>query len=300
MLGKNLTIVGGSGGMGKIFARYFKKHGFNIILNARNKENLKRVANELNVSYAPSLEKSVKDADLVMISVPITVTIETIRKVAPYLKPDSLIFDITSLKTDVVRIFDELKRKYPINCLSLHPMFGPGIKNMKNYIMLVLRIGGTKNYMYIVDDLIRLFKSDGLLITETSPKLHDKYISMTLGIPHMLNIIFLNLLRRMKMPLNELTKYAGTTFLLQKIFAESIIQREMDMFGDIQIRNKEFQEVLDEFEKLLREYKKIIQNEDKQSFIDMFYDALDYSKPDNDFKDSYKNFYEFMNILKDE
>ncbi|MFX1235690.1 MAG: SDR family NAD(P)-dependent oxidoreductase, partial [Promethearchaeota archaeon] len=51
MLGKNLTIIGGSGGMGKVFAKYFKKHGFNIILHARNEENLKRTAYELNVNY---------------------------------------------------------------------------------------------------------------------------------------------------------------------------------------------------------------------------------------------------------
>lgn len=300
MLGKNLTIVGGSGGMGKIFARYFKKHGFNIILNARNEENLKHVAQELNVSHELSLEKSVKDADLVMISVPITVTVEVIRELAPYLKPDSLVFDVTSLKTDVVRTFKEIKRKYHVNCLSIHPMFGPGIKSMKNYNMLVLKIGGTKNYRNIVDDLIELFKSDGVIITETTPELHDKFISMTLGIPHMLNILFLNFLRRMKVPLSELTKYAGTTFLLQKVFAESIIQREMEMFGDIQIKNREFQFVFAEFEKLLREYKKIIQNGDKQSFINLFCDALNYSKLDNDFNDSYKNFYEFMKILKNE
>jgi len=298
MLGNNITIIGGSGGMGKVFAKYFKKHGFNITLNARNEENLKRAAYELNVNYDISLEKSVKDADIVMISVPITLTADLIIKVAPFLKTDSLIFDISSLKSDVVRVFEQIRREYPINCLSLHPMFGPGIKSMKNYNIILLKIGGTENYNRIVDDLLSLIKSDGIIITETTPELHDKYIALTLGIPHMLNILFLNLLRRMNESLSELTKYSGTTFLLQKVFAESIIQREMEMFGDIQIQNKEFQKVLDELENLLKDYKIIIQTKDKQGFIDMFNDGLIYSREDNHFKESYEHFYEFMKILK--
>lgn len=297
-LGKNLTIIGGSGGMGRVFARYFKKHDFNIILYARNEEKLKQTASELNVNYKLSLKECVKDADMVMVTVPITSTVDIIKDVVPLLKPNSLIFDITSLKYDIIKEYEEVKKKYPVNCLSLHPMFGPGIEDMKNYVMLVLRVGGTANYNEIVSNLLDLFKSDGLIINETTPEIHDKRIAMTLGVPHMLNILFLNLLRRLNQPLNELTNYTGTTFLLQKVFAESIIQREMEMFGDIQMQNKEFYKLLDEFEDLLKDYKRIIQNKDTQGFFDIFTKALNYSKEDNHFKESYKYFYEFMKILK--
>jgi len=298
MLGKNLTIIGGSGGMGRVFTRYFKKHGFNIILFARDEEKLEQTANELNVKYKLKLKESVKDADMVMVSVPITSTVDVIKEAVPLLKPNSLIFDITSLKHDIIKVYEEIKNKYSVNCLSLHPMFGPGIKDMRNYVMLVLRVGGTTNYNEIVSNLLDLFKSDGLVIKETTPEIHDKKIAMTLGVPHMFNILFLNLLRRLNEPLNELTKYTGTTFLLQKVFAESIIQREMEMFGDIQMHNKEFFKLLDEFEDLLNGYKKIIQSKDKNGFFDIFSKGLNYSKEDNHFKDSYKYFYEFMKILK--
>ncbi len=298
MSGKNLTIIGGSGGMGRVFAKYFKKHGFNIILYARNKEKLKQTASELNVNYKLSLKESVKDADIVMVTVPIISTVDIIKEIVPLLKPNSLIFDITSLKCNIIKVYEEVRKKYPVNCLSLHPMFGPGIKDMRNYVMLVLKVGGTANYNEIVSNLLDLFKSDGLIINETTPEIHDKRIAMILGLPHMFNILFLNLLRRLNEPLNELTKYTGTTFLLQKVFAESIIQREMEMFGDIQMQNKEFYKLLDEFEDLLKDYKSIIQSKDKQGFFDIFSKALNYSREDNHFKDSYKYFYEFMKILK--
>ncbi|MFX1587160.1 MAG: prephenate dehydrogenase/arogenate dehydrogenase family protein [Promethearchaeota archaeon] len=298
MSGKNLTIIGGSGAMGRVFAKYFKKHGFNIILYARNAEKLKQSASELNVNYKLSLKESVKDADIVMVTVPIISTVDIIKEIVPLLKPNSLIFDITSLKHKIFKVYEEARKKYPVNCLSLHPMFGPGIKDMRNYVMLVLKVGGTANYNEIVSNLLDLFKSDGLIINETTPEIHDKRIAMILGLPHMFNILFLNLLRRLNEPLNELTKYTGTTFLLQKVFAESIIQREMEMFGDIQMQNKEFYKLLDEFEDLLKDYKSIIQSKDKQGFFDIFSKALNYSREDNHFKDSYKYFYEFMKILK--
>jgi len=44
MLGKKITIIGGSGGMGKVFGKFFKKHGFQITLFARNEENLSRIS----------------------------------------------------------------------------------------------------------------------------------------------------------------------------------------------------------------------------------------------------------------
>jgi prephenate dehydrogenase len=299
MLGKKFTIIGGSGGMGKVFGRYFKNKGFKVTLHARTEENLINVANELDVEYELSLEDSVKNADLVMISTPITSTPDMIREIAPFIKHNALVFDISSLKFSVYQEFKEIIDKYPINCVSLHPMFGPGIQEMRNYVIIVLRVGGTADYEAKVEEFITLFKSDGIIITETTPKLHDKKMALTLGVPHMFNILFLNLLKRSGYPLNELTKYTGTTFLLQKVFAESIIQREMEMFGEIQMENQEFHKILDSFEVLIKQYRKIIQNKDKNGFNKIFSEGLDYSKEDNHFEKSYEFFYDFMKVLKE-
>ncbi len=300
MLGKNVTIIGGSGGMGKVFGKLFKKYGFKITLHSRKLDNLRKVANELGVFYENSLENSVKNADIIMISIPISSTPNMIQKIAPLLKKNVLLFDISSLKKVVVKTMENVIKSYPLNCLSLHPMFGPGIEDMKNYVMIVLRVGGTQDYNALTNELLNIFKLEGLITTETTPEIHDKQIALTLGVPHMLNILFLNLLKRSKETLTELTKYTGTTFLLQKIFAESIIQREMEMFGEIQMENREFHKVLELLENLIKEYKAIIQSRNKPKFNNIFTEALYYSKKDKYFEDSYKYFYEFLNILKKE
>ncbi|MFX1326003.1 MAG: prephenate dehydrogenase/arogenate dehydrogenase family protein [Promethearchaeota archaeon] len=299
MLGRNITIIGGSGGMGRVFGKYFKQHGFNVTLFARNKNKLKKVAEELDLDFEINLKKSVENADIVMISIPIHSTIDMIETIAPLMRENSLIFDIASIKENICKKLDEVHKKYPINSLSLHPMFGPGITNMKNYNIIVIKIGGTEHYNNIVNELLTIFKLDGLILIETTPKVHDSRIALTLGVPHMFNILFLNLLKRKDEPLNELTQYTGTTFLLQKVFAESIIQREMEMFGEIQIENSSFHEILDIFEELVREYKFLIKNKDIKSFKKIFTEGLEYSKEDNHFGKSYYYFYEFMKILKE-
>ena len=300
MLGKKILIIGGSGGLGKVFGKFFKKKGFEITLLARNEERLKKAAEQLGVKYELDLKKSVEDADIVMVSIPIKSTPEMIKTVTPLMKKNALIFDVTSLKNAVYKELSNACDKYPINCVSLHPMFGPGIKDMKNYVMILLRVGGTKQYNDKINDLIALFKEEGLNITETSPKTHDLRVALTLGLPHMLNILFLNLLKRSDESLSELTRYTGTTFLLQKVFAESIIQREMEMFGEIQMENQEFHEILDMLEKLIIEYKKIIKNKDTEGFNNLFIQGFNYSKNDAHFKYSYNYFYDFMKILKKE
>jgi len=299
MTQKKITIIGGSGGMGKLFGKYFKHHGFEVTIYARNMERLKDAATEMGVNYEFSLERSVKQADIVMVTIQISSTPEIIKKIGPYLKDNALIFDITSIKKQVFEALKDLKNAFPVNCFSLHPMFGPGIKDMKNYVMLVLNIGGTDKYDIIVKEFLDLFRSDGLIITETSPDIHDKRVALTLAVPHMLNILFLSLLKNTNEPLNELTKYTGTTFLLQKVFAESIIQREMEMFGEIQMENQQFLAILEMFEKLVIKYRKVIENKDMKGFSEIFSQGLDYSKEDNHFENSYKYFYEFMKILKE-
>jgi len=171
---------------------------------------------------------------------------------------------------------------------------------MKNYHIIVLRIGGTEQYDDIVRELLDLFKSDGLILIETNPQTHDSRIALTLGVPHMFNILFLNLLNRTGEPLNELTRYTGTTFLLQKVFAESIIQREMEMFGEIQIENDRFHNIIEIFEDLLKEYKHIIKKKDLNGFKKIFTEGLEYSREDDHFENSYDYFYGFMKILKEE
>ncbi|MEJ2251114.1 MAG: prephenate dehydrogenase/arogenate dehydrogenase family protein [Candidatus Lokiarchaeota archaeon] len=301
MLGHRVTIIGGSGGMGKIFAKIFKKNEFEVILTARNKDKLKDVANELGVTYEHNLHKSVKEADIVMISIPINSTVHMIEEIAPILKSNALLFDITSLKTNVYNALYKAQNIYPINCISLHPMFGPGIQSLNNYNLIILKVGESDDYSSQINVFLNIFQKEGLKIIQIeNAQYHDKMMALVLGTPHMFNILYLSLLKNSNIELKELMKYTGTTFLLQTVFAESIIQREMEMFGEIQIKNNEFHKLLNQFENIVQNYKDIILKEDIQQFKELFTSGKKYSEKDKRFKKSYDYFYEFLKIIKKE
>jgi len=301
MIGNKITIIGGSGGMGKIFAQIFKRNGFEVIIYARNEERLEKVANELGINYEISLKESLLDADYVMISIPISSTVEMIYEIAPFLKKDAFMFDITSLKKKVVNALNDVQKRYPINTFSIHPMFGPGVRNLVDYNLIVIKLRDEEEYNGTMDDLINIFHKEGLKVSfMDDARYHDKIMALVLGTPHMFNILFLELIRTSKIPLQDLMKFTGTTFLLQKIFAESIIQREVEMFGEIQMKNSEFHKELSRFQELVEKYKEIILNGDMSQFEGFFSKGKDYVKDDEHFKKSYKYFYDFIRILKKE
>ena len=72
------------------------------------------------------LEINYSESDIVIVSVPINVTEETIAEIAPKMKAGSLLMDFTSIKVKPV----EAMRKFApsdVEILGTHPMFGPTI-----------------------------------------------------------------------------------------------------------------------------------------------------------------------------
>ena len=74
---------------------------------------------------------------------------------------------------------------------------------------------------------------------------HDKKIAVILGLTHLINIAFANILAKdEKILLTE--KMAGTTFKAQKIIAESILTESPELIETI-ISNPEIRKVAEEF-----------------------------------------------------
>ena len=84
--GKNrMLIVGGTGGTGSWFARYFKDHGF--LVSVWGPSGRVDVAERLGVGFAGDLMAEVAKSDVVILSVPIKETIRVIEEVAPKMRP---------------------------------------------------------------------------------------------------------------------------------------------------------------------------------------------------------------------
>src|SRR3990172_6853709 len=136
-----ILIIGGTGETGRWFARFYKKHGFDVVIWGINKK--KEVAEELDVAFADDLDNEIRSSNIVMISVPINITEKTILDIAPKMSPGSLITDITSVKTGPM----EAMIKYApqdVEILGSHPMFGPSIPDIRGQIVIFTPGRGSK------------------------------------------------------------------------------------------------------------------------------------------------------------
>ena len=129
----NMTIIGGTHGLGRWLAEHLN-NDFNIRITSRDESSGKPVAEEIGVEYSNNNIEAIKDADIILFSVPIEHMVETIREVAPHAPEGSLLMDVASVKTEPS---EALEKYAPENAeiLPCHPMFGPRVPTLKRQII---------------------------------------------------------------------------------------------------------------------------------------------------------------------
>jgi prephenate dehydrogenase len=235
----SLAIVG-IGKMGLWFCNYFsKKNNFNISLYDKRKINLDLKKYPNNITVCNSLETCVRKADIVIVCVPIRITIAVVNKCTPIMKKGACIVEITSLKTN---IFDSLL-KIPDHLipLSIHPMFGPGAKQLRDTKILIIPVRNKRKEQRLVKSLFNEAKT----IVIKSPKYHDALMAVILGMVYYVNLLLGVTLSNENITL--LKKFSGTTFYLQALLFESILTDNSSLISSLLADNKELLKYLKKF-----------------------------------------------------
>ena len=229
---KTIAIIGAGGQMGKWLAGYFVKKGFEV--TGFDTEN----PIPSNINKAESLISAILNKEYVLLSTPTKKTPEIIRLIAKEMKRESYLIDITSQKSKTATALGKIPAKVCPVCI--HPMFGPGAKGVKNQNIISIPIKDGKKELDVAKNLF----PDANFVTIDSSE-HDKKIAIILGLTHLINIAFANILAKDdKILLME--KMAGTTFKAQKIIAESILTESPELIETI-ISNPEIRKVAEEF-----------------------------------------------------
>ena len=229
---ESIAIIGAGGQMGKWLAGYFVKKGFEV--TGFDTEN----PVPTNINKAESLISAILNKEYVLLSTPTKKTPEIIRLIAKEMRRESYLIDITSQKSKTATALGKIPAKVCPVCI--HPMFGPGAKGVKNQNIISIPIKDGKKELDIAKNLF----PDANFVTIDSSE-HDKKIAIILGLTHLINIAFANILAKDdKILLME--KMAGTTFKAQKIIAESILTESPELIETI-ISNPEIRKVAEEF-----------------------------------------------------
>ena len=280
---KTISIIGAGGAMGKWFSEYFVKKGFQVTGFDNTNPVLK------NIKKAESLIGAILNVDYVLLSTPTKKTPEIIRLIAKEMKRESYLIDITSQKAKTAIALGKIPAK--VSPICIHPMFGPGIKNLKNHNIILVPIKDGKKELDVAKNLF----PDGSFVTIDSTE-HDKKIAMILGLTHLINIAFANILG--KDDKNSLTeKMAGTTFKVQKILAESIMTESPELIESI-ISNPEIRKVAEEFWKDIGRLLASAQEGKSEEIIEYINMNKEKISQNVDIEKSYKKLTRMVNIIE--
>lgn len=229
---KSITIIGAGGKMGKWFCKYFASKGYEV-----SGYDSETPITDKTVKKVNSLVGSVLDADIVLLCTPTRRTPEIIRLIAKEMKRGSYLIEITSQKSKTASALLKIPSK--INPVCIHPMFGPGTKKIKGQNIISIPIRDAKKELSLVKSL---FEGANFVTIDASE--HDKKIAIILGLTHLVNLAFANILSKDdKVSLTE--RMSGTTFKVQKILAESIMTESAELIETI-ISNPEIRKSAEE------------------------------------------------------
>ncbi len=170
-LNKNTTIgIIGYGIFGKLIASLFAERGIKVLVFSRNEEE-----EVVNIKFV-SLREAVQ-ADVVIPSVPISVFEGVIKEISPYLKPNSILVDVCSVKKYPAQV---MEKYIPANVhfLATHPMWGvdsvrinKGIKDLK----VVLCPSHIPDEIF--EKIKNILNSVGFRVVIMSAEEHDKQVA---------------------------------------------------------------------------------------------------------------------------
>ena len=232
-MNKKIAIIGVNGKMGQWFANYFHKIGFEVIgFDTKNE------GTEKFVTKGNSLVGAILKTDYVLLCTPTKNTPEIIRLIAKEMQRGSYLIEISSQKYKTAQTL--LKTPSRVNPICIHPMFGPGTKNIDGKNIIIIPINDAKKELSVTKSLF----PKANFVTIDAPE-HDKKIAVILGLTHLINIAFANILAKdEKISLTE--KMSGTTFKAQKIISESILTESPELIETI-ISNPEVRRFGEEF-----------------------------------------------------
>ena len=271
---KKITIIGAGGQMGQWFAKYFSSQGFEVTgYDSENKVSGK------DIKISESLVGGILKADYVVLCTPTRRTPEIIRLIAKEMKRDTYLIEISSEKSKVVSSLAKMPAK--INPICIHPMFGPGTKTIKGQNIISIPIKDAKKELTVTK---ALFEGANFVTIDAAE--HDKKIAVILGLTHLMNLVFANIISKdEKMNLTE--KMSGTTFRIQKTLAENIMTESPELIETI-IGNPEIRRVAEELWKDIGKLLTAVQESKTEEVITYIKECQERLAKHTDVAESYK------------
>lgn len=287
----HVTVVGAGGKMGAWFTKHFLKQKHTVFVHDTNKESLKKLK-KLGANIVDNLKFTLMNSDTVIVCVPINSTKRVLLQVAKYMMIGAMLIEISSVKHEAHRTLSEVARMYKLKPLCIHPLFGPGAESIKGMKVALIPVVDVHAELRKVRKILQ-----GASLVTVDVKDHDKIIAVVLGLTHLNNAILAKIISDEKEP-KRLKEITGSTYKLQSLLTESIVNDEPELFTSLIMSNsytKQYARNLLETTQQLCNY---VLNENPRGLSKAYVKIRDKLSQQVNLEKSYKIMYEVLKMLK--
>ncbi|ASG67077.1 bifunctional chorismate mutase/prephenate dehydrogenase [Francisella halioticida] len=265
---KRICIIGGNGEMGQmtqnIFSKFLPEYTLTIFGQSDWQNPEQKLANQ----------------DIVILSVPIYLTNDIIKKTIPYLSQGTILADYTSIKKEPL---DSMLTNYTGPVVGLHPIFGPTISSPDNQVIVVCDGRQQDKYQYFIDDLAKI----GFSIEKMTAEEHDQAMTFIQGIEHFSVYCLGMFLKYKNVDIKKMLKLASPVYKMELNIVGRLFSQGPGLYADIIMSDEQRQQTITEFAEFVNSNAKKVSDGDKQTFIENFKAVKDWM---GDFApQSYKN-----------
>ena len=287
-----VAIIGGSGKMGRWFAHHLRDEGHQVVISGRTGDKLKEAGRKLGVAVASNVE-AVKDAEVILLSVPIDSFEDIVIELAPYIQPEQAVLDVTSVKVmPVAAMHRHLKTR---RVLGAHPLFGPGAKGIagQNFVLTPTR----PEERALADKVRGYLETRGGLVSLMTPEEHDDKMTVVLGLSHFIAVVSADTLvssNRAARP----AMFGSVTYKVLLTLVESVISENPELYAAIQMNLPGIADMEALFQGKVAEWAKMVKKKDRDAFISQMKALKSRLEQDNpDFGKAYENMYRLASGL---
>ena len=246
-----IALIGGHGQMGQWFKRFFESQNLSVLV--------------ADVSTHQTSPEVAAQADVVIISVPINKVSEVAREVAPHLKPDAALVDLTSVKQ---RPMTAMMAAFPGEVVGTHPLFGPREKSIEGQTVVLCKGRGERWFNWLQD----LLTQAGVRVKITTAPEHDRVMAVVQGLAHFMLIAFGAVIRDLGVSLEDLKEFSTPTFSTLHKLTRHLLSQDPRLYACIQLQNPANRIALRALEDTVADILYFIQRQDADGLVRLIED----------------------------
>lgn len=246
---RKIVIVGGNGKLGGLFARYFRLSGYQVEALGRGDWG--------------QAETKLDGANLVIVCVPINDTLATIERLQPYLTPDMILADFTSVKSQPLAKMLEIHQGAVV---GLHPMFGPDIASFAKQVIACCHGRFSERYQWLLEQM----QIWGAKIETITAAEHDQAMTYIQALRHFSTFAYGLHLSRQPVKLAQLLALSSPIYRLELAMIGRLFAQDGALYADIIADKPENLSVIEDLQRSFAESLAFFQNQNKEGFIQTF------------------------------